>query len=306
VTRYPQGILVSCEVPWDGQGRLCDDLFRREVRHFLAQGFRDIYIFGTAGEGYAVDTARFRDVLNVFFEETRGEGVRAQCGVIALSTAQYVERIGIAHGAGFRVFQISLPAWGALNDTEMLRFFRDVCGAFPDSKFLHYNLLRTKRLVTGAEYRRIADAVPNLVATKNTSPSVDHTIDLIRHSPDLQHYLGEWTFPLGTLWGECSLLSSFAPMLPARSREIFAAAKEGRTADLFRLHQKFLAVALEVLAPMRRTPLIDGAYDKLLVRLGGFDMPSGLLSPYDAFPESVYEECRAILEKHAAWAKGVA
>jgi dihydrodipicolinate synthase/N-acetylneuraminate lyase len=304
MTRYPAGVLVSCEIPWDERGGLLEAAFRQEVRRFLELGFPDVYIFGTAGEGYAVDTARFRDIVQVFQEETRAPGVRPQVGVIALSTAQFVERLAIAHDAGFRTFQISLPAWGALNDREVARFFADVCGAFPDSRFLHYNLLRTKRLLTGADYRKLIDAVPNLAATKNTSPSVDHTIDLMRNAPELQHFLGDWTFPIGTLWGECSLLSSFAPILPARTLEMVRAAREARTADLFLLHRKYLEVGLDVIGPMRSVSLIDGAYDKLLARLGGLEMPAALLSPYDHFPETVYEECRAMLERHAGWATG--
>jgi len=31
---------------------------------------------------------------------------------------------------GFSSFQISLPAWGALNDSELAEFFHEVVGAF--------------------------------------------------------------------------------------------------------------------------------------------------------------------------------
>ena len=51
--RYPQAILVSCEVPWDENEDLMEGLFRREVRRTLQVGFNHLYIFGTAGEGYA-------------------------------------------------------------------------------------------------------------------------------------------------------------------------------------------------------------------------------------------------------------
>ena len=35
-------------------------------------GFRHVYVFGTAGEGYAVDTPRFRRVIEVFGDEMAG------------------------------------------------------------------------------------------------------------------------------------------------------------------------------------------------------------------------------------------
>jgi dihydrodipicolinate synthase/N-acetylneuraminate lyase len=301
-TRYPRAILVSCEIPWDEQENLMEDLFREEVRRFLASGFRHVYVFGTAGEGYAVDTARFRQITKIFYEETRGADIFPQVGVIGLSTANIRERVSIAHGIGFRTFQISLPSWGALNDRETLRFFKDVCLAYPDSQFLHYNLLRTKRLLSAADYRRIADEVPNLVATKNTSPDVTHTAALMKTVPDLQHFFGEATFPAGCLRGECSLLSSFAALFPSKTKELFAHACAGRVEELLSAQVEYLEAVEEIIAPMRRQALIDGAYDKMLVRLGGGRMPLRLLSPYESFSEETYAECKRILDrKYSSW-----
>jgi dihydrodipicolinate synthase/N-acetylneuraminate lyase len=301
--RYHQGVLVSCEIPWDEQENLLEDVFRQEVRGTIAHGFHNVYVFGTAGEGYAVDTPRFRRVVEIFWEETRGEGVHAGVGVIGLSTANIVERLVIAHEQGFRFFQISLPSWGALNDREVMRFFTDVCGRFPDSRFLHYNLMRAKRLLTGDDYRRIVDAIPNLAATKNTGTAVESTAALMRKAPELQHFFGESMFPHGCLQGECSLLSSFAPMVPRKTEEFFEYGVTGQVEKLFRLQKDYLAVVHDVIGPMLRTPLIDGAYDKALVRLGGMEsMPLRLLSPYESVSEEVYQECKRILhEKYPGW-----
>jgi len=300
--RYPQAILISCEIPWDERENFLEEVFRQEVRHTLAAGFRHVYVFGTAGEGYAVDLPRFRRIVEVFREETAQDGVHAQVGVIALSVAQFRERLAIAHAAGFREFQISLPSWGALNDAEVMRFFVDVCSSYPDSKFLHYNLARTKRVLAGPDYRRIAAACPNLVATKNTGTTVHGTMDLLREAPELQHFLGEAMFPTGCLFGECSLLSSFGPMFPAPTHRLFGYGVNREWDKLFPFQAEYLTAVEEVIAPLRRQPLIDGAYDKALVRLGGVPMPLRLLSPYDSFSEDVFEECRRILEtRYASW-----
>ncbi|MGJ5814543.1 dihydrodipicolinate synthase family protein [Paludibaculum fermentans] len=304
MARYPQAILISCEIPWDEQENLLEEVFRQEIRHVLASGFTHLYTFGTAGEGYAVDTSRFRQVAELFRAETSVEGVRAQVGVIALSTAQVRERLHIAYNLGFRDFQISLPFWGALNDTELLRFFVDVCSSFPDCNFLHYNLMRSKRVLTGSDYRRIADAVPNLVATKNMGTNVLTTMDLLRNAPDLQHFLGESMFPTGCLHGECSFLAPFGPLIPQRTRELFDLGRTHQWDRLFTFQSEYLRAVEEVIAPMRRQNLIDGAYDKAIVRLAGIAMPLRLLSPYETFSEEVFEECQAILrEKYADWAK---
>ena len=125
-TRYPQTILVSCEIPWDEQGVLLEECFRREIRALLTQGFNHLYIFGTAGEGYAVTLDQYRQIVQVFWEETHKEEVFPMVGVIAMSTPQVLERVRFAFDLGVRAFQISLPPWGALDDAEYQAFFRQV------------------------------------------------------------------------------------------------------------------------------------------------------------------------------------
>jgi dihydrodipicolinate synthase/N-acetylneuraminate lyase len=300
--RYHQTILISCEIPWDERERFLPDLFRAQVRHALASGFHDLYIFGTAGEGYAVTTTQFAEIATVFAEETRLPGVHPQVGVIALSTATVLERLHIAHQLGFRTFQISLPAWSPLNDTELLRFFDDVCGAFPDSRFLHYNLLRSRRLLTPADYRLLAARIPNLAATKNTGLTVQAAAQLMEAAPDIQHFFSEALLPTASLYGECSLLSSFGPMLPQKTHELFRYARLRQWDKLFLFQRDYLRVVEDVIAPLRRQSLIDGAYDKVLVRLGGVPMPLRLLSPYQCFSEETYLECERILqERYPDW-----
>jgi dihydrodipicolinate synthase/N-acetylneuraminate lyase len=297
MARYPQAILVSCEVPWDENEQLIEDVFRREVRMVLEQ-FNHLYIFGTAGEGYAVDTPRFQQIVRVFYEETRGNDIHPMVGVIALSTANFIERIGFAYDVGFRVFQISLPAWSALNDQEMMTFFRDVCGAFPNAQFLHYNLPRTKRVLTGADYRRLIDAIPNLVATKNTGGGLERAADLVTNAGELQHFFGEQNFPHGCMYGECALLSSFGPMSPHKAKALFDAGQAGDLVNLFKLQKEFHDMLYGVLGPLLAEGRIDGAYDKLLVRLGGLEtMPLRLLSPYQGFSEEQYQVCKRTLHE---------
>ena len=290
--RYPQAILVSCEIPWDSREELLEDVFRRELRHVLSY-FNHLYIFGTAGEGYAVDTRRFTQIAELFFEETLGNpelgNVHPMVGVIGLSTANVLERLTLAYAIGFRTFQISLPPWGALKDGELMTFFKDVCGSFSDCRFLHYNLPRTKRVLTGMDYALISQDVPNLVATKNTGGGLLKVSDLLKHAPDLQHFFSEEGYANGCRIAECSLLSAFGPTTPHKVWELFEAGKAKDTENLIELQHGFHHLLHDVLGPLLSQGKMDGAYDKLLKRLGGLEeMPLRLLSPYEGFSEEDY------------------
>src|SRR5687768_705892 len=117
--RYRPCVLATCCVPWHDDFTFAEDTFRRSVRHLIAQGIRDLYIFGTAGEGYAVTEKQFDDVTKTFLEETTGDDVQGMIGLISLSLPTVIERIERAREMGARRFQLSLPSWGTLRDVEM-------------------------------------------------------------------------------------------------------------------------------------------------------------------------------------------
>ena len=228
MARHASTVMVSVVCPWDEAELLAEEVFRREIRHAVDAGFRRIYVFGTAGEGYAVDDARFRRVIEVFGDELGGTDATPMVGVIGMSTATVLERLSIAHDMGFRSFQISLPAWFELTDAEVVTYVSSVCAKFPDSEFMHYNTARARRLVDGALYREIVAAVPNLVATKTMTSDLGIVAGVVREAPELMHFLTEQSIATGSLHGEVALLGTFGSLAPKRSWALLEAANAGR------------------------------------------------------------------------------
>ena len=299
--RYHQAILVSCEIPWSEKEELLEDAFRREVGASLAS-FNNVYIFGTAGEGYAVTTSQFKDIVGIFREETDRDGVHPMVGVIAMSTPQAVERVGLAYDMGFRVFQIALPPWGELNDDEYMTYFKDVCGGFPDAKFIHYNLPRARRVLLGPDYRRLEEAVPNLAGTKNVRTDITEINSIATHTSELQHFWGEEAFAHGCLYDECSILSSWGALFPSKTKEYFHYGVTGQIEKLFRMQVEYMRVMDAFEEPTSGYERINGAWDKMIVRASGVDMPLRLLSPYQGFSSEVFERCiGAVSEKFPEW-----
>lgn len=275
--RYPRGIMSTCCVPWDEQERLAEAVFRRGVRQALA-GTTHLYVFGTAGEGYAVTEQQFDQVVTAFADEMRRGGAEPMVGVIHLSLGTVLDRVRRGRDLGVRRFQISLPAWAALSDRELFVFFERVCGRFPDCQFMHYNLPRTKRLVTGREYGRLADAHPNLVATKNCGDSLAHLQSLLEDAPQLQHFLSERGYVYASLFGECSILASFVMNWP-KLRALLDAGIRHDAAALAAIHRE-VNVVLQTLFEAVPDGRIDGAYDKLFQKMYDPAFPLRLLPPY--------------------------
>jgi len=289
--------MVSIVCPWNEAERLDEPIFRRAIRLALVADFRHLYVFGTAGEGYAVDSDRFREVAEVFADELSGTDARPMIGVIGLSTAIVLERLGVAHRLGFRAFQVSLPSWWPLTDAEVVTYFEAICGAFPDSSFMHYNTARAGRLVSGALYAQIVERVPNLVATKTMTGDLAVVAGVVRDAPELMHFLTEQSVAYGSLFGEVALLGTFGALAPAQSWALLAAAIDGRHAEAAAIGSWFERLNAAIFSPLMADRRVDGAYDKTIQRLapGMDDFPLRMLSPYRTVSEAEFEGARQIL-----------
>ena len=301
--RYSPCILATCVIPWNEDWSLAVEMFRREIQTLLVNLTRDLYVFGTAGEGYAVTDRQFDEVLRVFREETNLPDVRAMVGVISLSLPVMIERIERASEMGFRYFQISLPSWGALNDRELREFFKETCGRFPDASFLHYNLMRTKRLVTPEEYALLANEHPNLVAAKNSTDDTARISGLMAKAPQLQHFFTETGYGLGSQIGECGLLISIASIHFVQARKYFQAGQSGDRVELVARQRELLELTQDLLALGRSQAHMDGAYDKVFAKIHDPDFPLRLLPPYAGLTDDTFQQFIALLrEKFPRWA----
>lgn len=294
-TRYPQSYLGACMVPWTESFELDVKAFERHIDDTLNLGVKSLYLFGTAGEGYALTDAQFRQVVDVFAARTVQDGLDPQVGVISLSMGQIIERLQYAWSKGIGMFQISLPSWGALDEEETLLFFKTVCGALPEGRFLHYNLPRAKRIIRGREYAAICEHVPNLVATKNSTTEFARTADLLNHAPMLQHFLLEASWHMGAPMGECSLLCSFAGLFPETSWAFYHAGVNGDLPELLRIGKLYHDIVYEMI-PLCGREMIDGAYDKTFVHIRDPQFPNRLLPPYIGMSPEATAKMRDLVE----------
>ena len=287
--------MATCCIPWDAEGRFVESIFRHGVQTTLEHGTKYIYVFGTAGEGYAVTDRQFDRIVATFADEMRQGGADPMVGLISLSLGVIRDRIERCRESGVRQFQISLPSWGALADAELFRFFDEVCGRFPDCQFIHYNLPRAKRIVTGTEYGRLAETHPNLVATKNCGDSLSHIRSLITDAPQLQHFLSESGYVYGSLLGECGILASFIMNWP-RLKELWDAGRRRDVAELVSIQREVDTViqALRETVPAGR---IDGSYDKLFEKMYDSDFPLRLLPPYVGSDDEEYQAFVSLLRE---------
>ncbi|MGH2531446.1 MAG: dihydrodipicolinate synthase family protein [Thermomicrobiales bacterium] len=287
--RYPRTILGTCCVPWNEDGTVAEEIFRNSIRHQITHGVRDLYLFGTAGEGYAVSDRQFDEITAIFVEEMRQASADPMVGVISLSLPTIIERIERAAAMGIESFQVSLPSWAALSDQELAIFFDETCGRFPRYRFLHYNLPRTKRLVTPDEYAMLAAKHPNLVATKNSGADYATVVGLLDTSASIRHFFTEMGFGYGSLIGDCGFLVSFASINPARAHAYFEAGLRRDGASLAAFARELAAVSQELKRTIGATAHMDGAFDKVFCKIHDPRFPLRLLPPYQGATDAAFD-----------------
>ena len=298
--RYPSTVMVSVVCPWDERDELDEPVFRRAIQFTREAGFHHIYVFGTAGEGYGVDMARYRQLVEVLGDELLGTESTPMVGIIAMSVPLVLERLRVAYDLGFREFQISLPSWSPLQDIEVHAFFAAVCGAYPDARFMHYNSGKTGRILTGSHYRRLVEDVPNLVATKHMAGDLASVASVVREAPELMHFLTEQSVAYGSLFGHCAILGTFGALAPKREWDLLRAANEGRHVEAAAIGSWFERLGREIFEPLMVDRRVDGAYDKTILKLVLEEFPLRMLPPYRTISDEEFAAARRTLRDRFA------
>ena len=280
--RYPQCLLGTCCVPWNEDGSFAEQVFRGQIQHLLKNGTQHLYIFGSAGEGYAVTDMQFNRITEVFCEEMNAEGAAPMVGVISASLPTITQRIKWARELGVKEYQIALPCWGQCTFDEVRRFFGETCGEFDDCSFLHFNSPHAKRMVTADEYAMLADEFGNLVATKNIIDSVREVTLLLKKSPQLQHFFMEHGFALASILGlEAGWIIALASTNWQRANAFYQACMHRNIEQITGYMIELVQMENALYNLVGDQGHIDGVYDKIFCNIADSDFSLRLLPPYN-------------------------
>ncbi|MBN2851665.1 MAG: dihydrodipicolinate synthase family protein [Clostridia bacterium] len=293
--RYDDTILATACIPWDENFHFDKVNFRLEVEHMIAHGINHIYLFGTAGEGYAVNNAQFEEIVSFFAGLMNKEGMYPMVGLIDMSTDRMEEKLKIAYKYGIRDFQFSLPAWHQLNDREILIFMDSLLLKHQDCRFLLYNLGRTKRILEVDELISLAKRYENFVAVKQTRLTEKDIIAFQEETP-LQLFLTEQNFITLSKTVDCSFLISVGNLDLEMAKDFFRSVKE-KDNDKIQYYQEKYASLITDLKNIMNGLYIDGAYDKLFVKYTLPAFPIRLLPPYEYADQTQFDAFRQSTQK---------
>ncbi|HBP39199.1 MAG TPA: hypothetical protein DD640_10780 [Clostridiales bacterium] len=298
--RYPNVILATACIPWTANLDFDVASFCTEVQSLIDRGVRYIYLFGTAGEGYAVSDRQFGEITSAFAREMSKPDLYPMVGLISLSMSTMTERLQFAYALGIRDFMFALPSWGMLQDDELSCFLHQLCDPYPDCRFVHYNLMRSKRLLSIGEYERYAGELPNLAAVKFSTGDPAIIKGLAESACPLRFFLTEQGFAEGSLQGDFGLLLSVASSRMSQAHRYHQAGLQRDAGTLKTMQQELGRMVQELIHCVGNR--IDGGYDKIFCKIMNRDFPLRLLPPYQGATDQAFEQyCRFLSQQLPHW-----
>ena len=214
------GLWVSVPTEWDEAGNFDEKTFRDEVAMLIDVGVNGLYTTGTTGEFYALDWDEYQQVQAAFLAETAGK-IPVQVGANWFNTRDTIKRMRFARDHGADAVQICFPGWMEMREVDYDQFLIDCYKAVPDIAIIHYNIARTKKLFFADDYLRVQAKVPSMIGTKAAMP-FNNYIDLMSRAPELNHFVGETTFPLAHQLGCKGMYTSWTMMNPTFFKELLS------------------------------------------------------------------------------------
>jgi 4-hydroxy-tetrahydrodipicolinate synthase len=214
MTKRLGGVWAAMPTPWAGETRIDHGAVAELLRRYHAAGLDGAYTTGTDGEMHVIDLPEFRDLVDAFAKGIAETGLPAQVGCTASHTLGVIERASYARAQGIVRIQIALPSWITLNDWELLRFYERLQRELPEMEFIHYNIAKSGRMLTGRDYRAIREVAPNLIGSKQTGGDVGALIELVQATPEMAHFVVDGQISPGALHGAKGFYSFVANLAP--------------------------------------------------------------------------------------------
>ena len=299
-SRYPNVILATACIPWTADLAFDEAAFTAQVHSLIDRDIRHIYLFGTAGEGYAVSDRQFGEITAAFARAMSGPDLYPMVGLISLSLTTMKYRLQFAYNLGIRDFMFALPSWGMLQDDELSCFLHQLCDPYPDCRFAHYNLMRSKRLLNIGEYERYAGELPNLAAVKFSTSDPAIIRGLAASACPLRFFLTEQGFAEGSLQGDFGLLLSVASSRISQAHVFHQAGRQRDAGTLQKMQQELGQMVQELIRCVGNR--IDGGYDKIFCKIINRDFPLRLLPPYLGASDQAFEQyCQFLRQQLPHW-----
>ncbi len=281
-------VLTAVVTPFDAEGRVDLDAFRRLCRHLVENGSDGVVVAGTTGESPTLADDERTELVRAAVEEI-GDRATVVAGTGTYSTAHSVHLTELAHEAGAHGFLVVTPYYNKPPARGIVEHFEAIAAA-SDRPIVVYNI--PGRVVVNIEPETIAELaeIPTVRAVKQANDDLEQA-RRIADETGLALYAGDdnLIFPfleLGGVGGVCVHTHLWGPQV----KEMIRLHRAGDVEGARRVDAE-LAPAYELLKVV-----VNPIAVKAALALAGWDV-GGLRLPLVEASEDERARTRSILER---------
>jgi len=236
-----EGSYVALVTPFDAEGRLDEDGYRRMIRSQLKAGTRGLVPCGSTGEAATLMHEEYRRAIEIACDESRGE-VPVIAGVGANATWKAVESAREAESLGADALLVLAPYYNKPTQEGIFAHFRAVAR---ESRLpiVVYNIpSRTGVNILPQTLARMAKELPTVIAVKEAAGSLDQVSEILQLTAAIPGFTvlsgdDSLTLPMMSI-GARGVVSVVANIAPRATQALCAAALAGDYNKAARMHRK--------------------------------------------------------------------
>src|SRR5438105_964559 len=137
------GVWAALVTPFDEHDRFDEASFRENLRRLAAAGVHGAYTTDSDGEFYAIELDEYRQIVDVFADESQRLGLPTQVGVTWTHTRGIIDRLRYAAERGILGAHVGHPTYMDMTPESFRQFWMEVSEAVPpEFALIHYNSAR--------------------------------------------------------------------------------------------------------------------------------------------------------------------
>ena len=283
---------------WDRHNAL--DLPRVAAEIDALIGFRvdGIYSCGTAGEFHTLTEDEFDTVSALLAVKCEAAGMPWQVGASHMSAQISRERVMRAAPLGPAAFQVILPDWYPVTNTEAVAFLEGIAACANGIGLVLYNPPHAKRVLTPEDLAELAAAVPQLIGVKTAAGDEAWYAAMRQDIPHLSVFVPGHRLATGIREGASGAYSNAACLHPGAAQAWYNQMLEDIDAAL-ELESRLCGFIVDHIVPfITEAGYCPAACDRLLAQIGGWaDVGDRMRWPYRAIPRHEADRLRPIAQE---------
>ncbi len=239
------GCATALVTPFKKDGSIDDECFKSLVERQINNAVKILVPCGTTGESVTMSADERLHVIKMTVEVAKGTQAKVIAGTGSNNTAATIDFTREARRIGADAALVVGPYYNKPTQEGYFAHFKEIASSVKKFPIMLYNVPgRTASNISADTQLKIAEACPNVVATKEASGDFSQIMKIIQKRPkNFRVFSGDdaITLPLISV-GADGLVSVCANEIPKETSLMVEAALNGAYTKARRIHNQILAL----------------------------------------------------------------